>query len=239
MKSIRSFSFFLLVLTGSIVFTACNLVEKPESTPVLITFNPNLTYGSVTDADGNIYKTITIGTQTWMAENLRTTKYRNGVDIPNVTDNTAWKSLTTGAWKNYNAASNSSKFGKLYNWYAVTDSRNIAPTGWHLPTAAEWTTLITYLGGESVAGGKLKEIGTDNWNNPNTGATNESGFTALPGGCFDGDTFYNIGGYSYWWSSTLYNTYFAMCIYISFDISYAHSDLSYKQNGLSVRCVKD
>jgi len=211
----------------------------------VITFNHNLTYGSVTDIDGNIYKTITIGTQTWMAENLRTTKYRNGVAIPNVTDNTSWTSLTTGAWCNCNndASNVQKKYGKLYNWYAATDSRNIAPTGWHVPSDAEWSTLTTYLGGEAVAGGKLKETGTFNWVSLNTSATNETGFSALPGGyrtSSDG-TFYGVGGSGYWWSATEKDVNLALFRSMYYNTSnvfrnYYHLD---ELSGLSVRCVKD
>jgi uncharacterized protein (TIGR02145 family) len=120
-------------------------------------FNPNLTYGAVNDIDGNTYKTIVIGTQTWMAENLKTTKYRNGDTIPTNLTNAAWSDATTGAYAIYNNdAANNTIYGKLYNWYAVTDSRNICPVGWHVPSDSEWTTLVNYLGGALVAGGKLK-----------------------------------------------------------------------------------
>jgi len=205
-----------------------------------IIFNPDLTYGSVTDIDGNIYKTIIIGTQTWMAENLKTTKYRNGDPIPNVTDNTAWYALSTGSycWYNNDAATYKATYGVLYNWGAVSDSRNIAPTGWHIPTDAEWTTLTTFLGGESVAGGKLKETGTTHWQSPNTGATNSSGFTALPGGCrVQIGTFDSVNGGGYWWSSTdnsITNAWNRSIFYGSVDrVS------NYKHNGFSVRCLRD
>ena len=144
-----------------------------------IVFNPNITYGSITDIDGNTYKTVTIGTQTWMAENLKVTKYNDGIAIPNVTDNTAWRELTTGALCDYgNTPSNSETYGKLYNWHAVNTGK-LCPTGWHVPSDAEWTELTDYLGGTSVAGDKLKETGSTHWSNLRTGATNETGFTAL------------------------------------------------------------
>ena len=150
--------------------------------------------GTVTDIDGNTYQTVKIGDQWWMAENLKVTCYRNGDAIPNITDGTTWASLSTGAYCEYNNdINNVATYGRLYNWYAVTDSRNIAPAGWHVPSDAEWKQLEMYLGmSQSEAdatgwrgtdeGGKLKEVGTMHWNSPNTGATNESGFTALPGG---------------------------------------------------------
>lgn len=149
--------------------------------------------GTITDIDGNTYQTIEIGDQLWMAENLKVTHYRNGDAIPNVTDSLEWEELTTGAFCNYdNNESNVATYGRLYNWYAVNDSRNIAPEGWHVPSDIEWQTLVDYLGGAAVAGGKMKEAGTTHWNSPNTGATDESGFSALPGGCRCGNL---LGGY--------------------------------------------
>jgi uncharacterized protein (TIGR02145 family) len=121
---------------------------------------PKRVTGPVTDYDGNVYNTVTIGTQTWMTEDLRVTHYRNGDLIPNVAETAAWNNLTTGAYCNYdNDKRNSATYGRLYNWYAVISGANLAPSGWHVPTDAEWTTLTTYLGGEGVAGGKLKESG--------------------------------------------------------------------------------
>ncbi|MFA4907903.1 MAG: FISUMP domain-containing protein [archaeon] len=197
--------------------------------------------GTVIDIDGNTYQTVKIGNQWWMAENLKVTHYRNGEAIPNVTDNTAWSNLTTGAYCNYeNNSTNVDTYGRLYNWYAVDDSRNIAPTGWHVPTDAEWQTLVDYLGGESVAGGKMKETGTTHWRSPNTGATNESGFSALPGGYRHNDGTYNHVGYDgHWWSATEDGSNSAR----HRTLYYNHSDvycLSYfKRAGFSLRCVRD
>jgi len=147
------------------------------------TFTTEKGVQTITDIDGNVYHSVTIGTQTWMVENLRTSKYRNGDSIINVTNNTSWSTLTSGAYCDYdNTPNNSIIYGKLYNWYAINDSRSIAPMGWHVPTDVEWTTLITYLGGESIAGGKLKETGIIHWETPNGDATNTSIFTGLPGG---------------------------------------------------------
>lgn len=134
---------------------------------------------TVTDIDGNIYTTVTIGTQIWMVENLNTTRYRDGSDILNVTDNTEWSELTIGAYCNYdNDVNNANIYGALYNWYTV-NTGNLCPTGWHIPSEGEWTVLISSLGGESVAGGKLKQIGTEYWEDPNNPATNEVGFNGL------------------------------------------------------------
>ncbi|MEO6542359.1 MAG: fibrobacter succinogenes major paralogous domain-containing protein, partial [Ferruginibacter sp.] len=148
---------------------------------------------------------VTICTQIWMLKNLEVTTYRNGDLIPEVTDPTVWSTLTTGAWCYYsNNAANGPVYGKLYNWYAVNDPRGLAPTGWHVPTDAEFTTLRTCLGGNAVAGGKLKEIGTTHWNSPNVGATNSSGFTALPAGESGGGAGINMGQFNNMWTSTEY-----------------------------------
>lgn len=207
-------------------------------------FNTTKTYGTMTDQNGNTYKTITIGTQTWMAENLRVTKYRNGDPIPNVTDNTAWTTLTTGAYCSYNNTANKddiASYGRLYNWYAASDSRNIAPLGWHVPTDAEWTTLTTYLGGETVAGGKMKEAGTTHWTSPNTSATNESGFTALPSGYrSDGDgSFDYLGSGGLWWSSTADGATYAWDRYLNYVNPLCNRSYYGKQYGFAVRLIKD
>src|ERR1035437_1728963 len=143
-------------------------------------------------------------TQVWMLKNLDVSTYRNGDWIPEVTDPGAWSALTTGAWCWYNNDPTMGViYGKLYNWYAVNDPRGLAPTGWHVPSDAEWWTLSTCLGGAAVAGGAMKETGTTHWTSPNTGATNSSGFTGLPEGLrTDGGPFYDVGSYGGWWSST-------------------------------------
>ena len=207
--------------------------EDPTPTPVPTT---------VTDIDGNIYHTVTIGTQTWMVENLKTTKYRDGTAIQNVTDGTTWFTLTTGAYCNYAFnPTNSETYGRQYNWYAATDAHNICPTGWHLPTDADWVKLITYLGGGSIAGGKLKETGTNHWQSPNSGATNETGFTALPGGDLPTNMggVHFIGGNGCWWSSTEYSASEAWKIYMVFDKTTAERSYSSKSCGSSIRCIMD
>lgn len=207
-----------------------------------IIYNPGLTYGSVTDIEGNTYKTIVIGTQTWMADNLRTTKYNNGTSIPNVTDNVTWTSLTTPGYCWYNNdLYNKNYVGALYNWF-VLDSGNICPAGWHIPTDNEWTVLANYLGGSTIAGAKVKEIGTSHWDEPNTGATNSSGFTSLPSGHrSDSDgSFAGMFTFETLWSSTEYNE--LKPYYRS--ISWTNTELwrgsgGYKQIGKSMRCIKD
>ncbi len=159
-----------------------NELSFTTSAVTSIIFNPDLTYGSVSDIDGNIYKTIQIGTQTWMAENLKTTKFNDGTPLVNVTDNFEWENSTDDGycWYNNDASSYKTTYGALYNWNAVIDNRNLCPAGWHVPTTPEWYTLKTYLGGESVVGDQVKESGTTHWVGSNSGS-NETGFTALPG----------------------------------------------------------
>ena len=196
----------------------------------------------VTDYDGNVYNAVRIGEQVWTTENLNVTHYRNGDPIPNVSDNTEWINLRTGARCYYDndSATYSDTYGSLYNYYTVADPRNLCPTGWHVPSDAEWTTLETYLGGITYAGGKMKETGTTHWKYPNTGASNESHFTALPGGYRtynDGRT-YGMGDAGYWWSSTEYIT-----LAISWSLGYSmyniSRDQSRKWKGYSVRCIRD
>ena len=207
---------------------------------------PTSGYGSnIIDVDGNTYKTVYIGTQKWMAENLKTSKYSDGTTIPNITDNSLWTNNRTGAWSYYNNdAANNVKYGKLYNWYALNSTsngnKNICPEGWHVPTDVEWTILTNYLGGESVAGGKMKEVGTTNWNSPNTGALNTTLFTGIPGGYRDYAGGYNdFGTLVLWWSKTESTSVNSWLI----DISNTSSNLgrkSYgKSNGFSVRCLKN
>ncbi|MDO8952800.1 MAG: fibrobacter succinogenes major paralogous domain-containing protein, partial [Draconibacterium sp.] len=175
-----------------------------------------MTASSCEKMDTTEYESVTIGTQVWMLKNLNVTTYRNGDAIYNVTDNTEWRNLTTGAYCDYeNSSIKADTYGRLYNWYAINDSRNIAPTGWHVATDGEWTTLINYLGGLNLAGGKLKEIGTSHWNTPNIGATNESGFTALPGGYrhYDGGS-YDLKNMGSFWSSSEASPYNAWSYYL-------------------------
>ncbi|HPT03388.1 MAG TPA: fibrobacter succinogenes major paralogous domain-containing protein [Bacteroidales bacterium] len=197
---------------------------------------------TVADIDGNIYHTVTIGTQVWMAENLKVTRYRNGDSIPCVTDSLTWSNLTTGACCDYgNIPGNSIVYGKLYNWYAVNDSCSIAPQGWHIPSATEWQTLVNYLGGNGIAGGKLKETDTFYWWKPNDGATNVSGFTALPAGLRHAANgqYMSLGELTMLWSSSRIDADGASDLYLSYwsaETSIAYTNL---RMGLSVRCVKD
>jgi uncharacterized protein (TIGR02145 family) len=186
---------------------------------------------TVTDIAGNVYHTVTIGKQLWMVENLKTTLYHDSTSVP-------------GTYT-YNGTTNNdtiNTYGRLYNWHTVKPGK-LCPTGWHIPTDAEWTTLITFLGGISIAGGKLKETGTTHWLNPNTGATNETGFTALPGGIRFGDNkFYSIGSLGHWWSSTEDQAHIGVAAWSWFILNSGSgiSRISYGENNcLSVRCLND
>ena len=206
--------------------------------------------GTIRDVDNNLYNIITIDGQVWMAENLKTTRFNDKTKIPLVTDYDAWAALSTPGYSWYNNdKKNATTYGALYNWYTLDASRNgnknVCPTGWHIPSHGEWLTLINYLGGEFNAGSKLKEAGTAHWQSPNTGATNESGFTALPGGLrYINGTFYDFGEAGYWWSSTeddgpVNGTYNAWYVYMNYSITNVGIGSTNEQYGLSVRCLKD
>jgi uncharacterized protein (TIGR02145 family) len=195
---------------------------------------------TVSDIDGNVYNILEIGSQWWMAENLKVTHYRNGDPIPNVVDKTDWNDLSSGAYCSYdNDDGNIAIYGLLYNWYAVDDSRIIAPEGWHVPSRAEWQILIDYLGGSNNAGGKMKESGTTHWRSPNTGATNESGFSALPGGARISLGYFTLGGSAFFMSSTELGSSSFWCLHLSYLYNRLAGEEWTKQSGLSVRCVKD
>ncbi len=188
------------------------------------------------------YQPLTIGSQVWMLKNLNVDHYRNGDSIPEVKDSAAWSNLKTGAWCYYNNYPVMGDiYSKLYNWYAVNDSRGIAPVGWHIPSDTECSTLTTYLGGKLIAGGKLKEKGMAHWESPNEGASNESGFSALPGGFRHyGGSFYLIGFYGDWWSSTsVGSSTFAERWYLRSDSALMYMLSIFKGDAFSVRCIKD
>jgi uncharacterized protein (TIGR02145 family) len=204
-------------------------------------FNPNLTYGTLTDQDGNIYKTITIGSQTWMAENLRTTKYRDGSRINMSIED--WSDWTQGYFCEYNNTRNPDSiatYGRLYNWNALNSSRNIAPTGWRVPTQEDWETLIAFLGGGAFVGGKLKEIGVTHWNDPNLEANNESGFTALPGGYrADNGGFLGMGQNANFWTNLELSSNSGQNFNLSAGAGGVGSYLGFKSFGFSLRLIKE
>jgi len=203
---------------------------------------------TVTDIDGNVYQTVQIGEQLWMKENLKVTHYNNGDEIPTGYSNDEWANLSTGAYAVYDDnESNADTYGYLYNWYAVDDDRGVCPASWHVPTDGEYTALSDYLGGTSVAGGKLKECTegscpeSEYWYSPNTGATNESGFTGLPGGFRNTSGAYvDMGEGGYFRSSSEYNSYRAWFhgLYSTWEEVYRGFEMN-KNSGLSVRCVGD
>jgi len=197
---------------------------------------------TITDIDGNTYNAIVIGTQVWMGENLRVTKFSNGDQIPDSPAGVAWDTVTTPASSINPMVNNyASIYGRQYNWFAVSDSRNLCPAGWHVSTDAEWTQLTDYLGGDSIAGGKLKESGNLYWNSPNTGATNESGFASRPSGfrSLYGGVVLMPGDIGSWWTSTGYDSTNAWNRFMfSEDETVSRVDND-KKSGFSVRCVKD
>lgn len=224
MKKLNNNCFFALCLL-LICNSGCRTIPKP-----------------ITDIDGNIYKTVKIGNQVWMAENLKVTRYRNGDTIPDITGNTEWSNIDSGAYCYYNNNDSIGEiYGKLYNWYAITDSRVIAPEGWHIPGSDELRILIDYLGGEDIAAGKMKEAGFYHWLYPNTGGVNESGFSALPGGyrLNKGGTFHTLGSNCYLWTTTESYEFFSWSQQIFYFFADQEPDLDFATYGFSVRCVKD
>ena len=208
-----------------------------DTTRIIINFNPDLIYDSIYDSEGNKYRTIEIGTQTWMAENLRSTKLNDGTDIPFVPDVTLWSGLTTPGYCWFN--NDSVGYGALYNWYTVNTGK-LCPEGWHVPEDDEWTLLTDYLGGKSVAGGKLRETGTSHWQSPNTGATNETGFTGLPAGYRNAAGGFNsFGSYAFWWSSTEWSSIGAWYRDVYYGYNSVDRSNSNKKSGANIRCLKD
>jgi uncharacterized protein (TIGR02145 family) len=196
----------------------------------------------VTDIDGNSYSYVAIGNQKWLSDNLRVSRYNNGDPILIVSNNTDWSNLITGArcWYFNDSITYESPYGNLYNWYAVTDNRGICPVGWHVPTDTEWTTLTTHLGGEAVAGAKLKSNGLEYWNAPNTSATNERDFSALPAGYIDNTgNFLGVRNDAFFWSSSYYNSddAWSRSPYISSAQMYKY--FRSKKSGFSIRCLKN
>jgi uncharacterized protein (TIGR02145 family) len=194
---------------------------------------------TVTDFDGNVYNVVSIGSQCWMKENLKTTHYRNGTGIVNFSSSNQWSNATFGSYTEYNSSSGYGQiYGKLYNFLAVANPAGLCPTGWHVPTDAEWTTLENSLGGSSIAGGKMKEIGTTYWSSPNAGASNSSGFSGLPGGYRDDFGQYVGEGYNgYWWSSTqIPSCYFRYLNWLAPNVNRSGNNELF---GYSVRCVRD
>ena len=221
--------FYISLLLTFLFYLSCS--DEPTSSEEIET-------GTVTDIDGNVYQTRRIGNQWWMAENLKVTHYRNGDVIPNVTDSATWLDTYTGAYCNFDYSTfTTSTYGRLYNWYAVDDSRKIAPSGWHVASDEEWHTLVDYLGGDSLAAGEMKS--TSGWYNNGNGS-NSSGFSALPGGYREANgTFYYLGLWSNFWSSTEFGNDEALFRCLNYEqlvVYYIHTN---KKCGFSVRCIRD
>lgn len=263
-ENLRKFRILAPGTAGQVLKMSSGTNPVPEwgtvSTASVPAFSPCGT--TISDIDGNSYNTVLIGAQCWTKENLRVRRYNNGTSIlfdatgGSGGSSTTWQNLTIGAHTIYandstTTPSNRTKYGYLYNWYAAkgiyttgniasTDTLNICPSGWHVPTDAEWTTLTTELGGESVAGGKMKSVGTAYWNSLNTGATNESGFSALPGGyrTVDG-SFYDIRNLAFFWSATEYDYGLAWNRNLYYHNGSVNRSINLKSFGASVRCLRD
>jgi uncharacterized protein (TIGR02145 family) len=203
--------------------------------------SPSTPVTTVKDVDGNVYDVVQIGTQYWTQQNLATTHFSDGTAIPLASDATTWSGLTTPAFGYYNfdKADNGPTYGALYNWYAATTG-TLCPAGWHVPTSGEWQTLFTFEGGMQVAGGPLKST-SSLWEAPNTGATNSSGFTALPGGGIDGDgSSGHLTQYAKFWSTTAgTGSETALPYYLGYDGTGVGPDNYAAQGGLSIRCLQN
>ena len=254
-KSIQIIATAFAILLGNVGFSQVDSVYIVKGDSVLAVYattdvdsvifhNPNpidtTINSTITDADGNVYTSVTIGTQEWMTENLRTTKYSDGTSIPNVTGKTDWYKLSTGAWCNYdNSSTNDVTYGKLYNWYAVNTSK-LCPTGWHVPTDAEWTILTDYLtanGHSGKEGTALKS--TSGWSSGN--GTDDYGWLGLPGGYrySASGLFKYIGGNGFWWSSSQSFTDYAWYRNLGGSNDSVYRNYFNKRNGFSVRCLRD
>src|SRR4030042_1423566 len=244
-KVIRHSSLLLNVFLVMLI-AGCSKDESPGEFLLNLPETLNAITDRVTDIEGNSCRIVVVGTQTWMAENLRTSKLNDGTPVPNVTVGSEWVRLTSPGycWYANNEADNKNTYGALYNWYAV-NSGKLAPLGWHVPTQEEWTTLIEYLGGEEKAGGRMKEAGLVYWNSPNADATNLSGFSARAGGgrdCFCSGT-HGLKDKGYWWTATASDNkdmaYYHMLVKETGKIDNTADIINYKTLGFSVRCVKD
>jgi uncharacterized protein (TIGR02145 family) len=225
-----------------VIIPGISAANTGANTPPTSGYGPN-----ITDIDGNTYKTIYIGSQQWMGENLKTTRYSDGTEIPNITDNTEWIYIRKGAYCIYdNDSKNNNIYGKLYNWYVTNTTangnKNVCPTGWHVPSDGDWTILTDYLGGDSISGGKMKEVANNLWGNQNTQSTNSSLFTALPSGFrfANSNNFMLLGRNCFWWSSSLTDQpdfSWVRRIYSSENKLERYKDVIYY--GFSIRCLKD
>ena len=243
-NGVGSFSGTLKGLKGQTTYYVCAFATNSNGTGYGNIKSIATLDTTITDVDNNHYRIVQIGTQVWMAENLKTTKFKHGTSIPLITDNTAWCNLSTSGycWYNNDEPNYKNTYGALYNWYAV-NTGSLAPTGWHVPSDIDWTVLTDFLGSEDVAGGRLKETGTTHWLSPNTGATNETGFTALPGGVRDPDydgIFLGMGSYGFWWSSSENTPGYSWARVLIWNSSSILRDGGLDEvSGFSVRCIRN
>ena len=256
MKKILLFCLLILIIVVS-----CKRLDPPVSNNNTDSNSTDSIFQQdavLIDVDSNLYPTISyyindsIYYQTWMQKNLTVSHYRNGDTIPEVSDSATWANLTTGGWCWYNndSATYASTYGKLYNWYAVNDSRGLAPEGWEIPLKSTWDSLVKFIDNTTdttqgsvnygvSAGGPMKQIGTSLWRNPNRGASNTSGFSGLPGGCrTEGSSFIDNRVYGVWWSKTEYSNDYAWFIFLGYDYLQVGRSNNLKKKGFSVRCVK-
>ena len=228
-----------------VIFSSCkknNTTQSPSNntTPTPTTACSFTAGNGLTDIDGNTYTTVIIGNQEWMAQNLKVSKYRNGISIPTVTDSALWRYSTSGACcYQQNLLTNKNIYGMLYNWMVTTNTNNIAPIGWHVPTTAEWNILINNMGGNTIAGDKLKEAGTLHWASPSNG-NNCSGFNALPGGDRFIGQFKSLNTKGAWWTSTPNGAGYANVVTMGNSTANVYSNDFYnEEDGLYIRLVKD
>jgi len=216
--------FYLFV--AIVLLNSCNKESNKNDTPI-----------SVSDVDGNVYNTLTIGTQVWMRQNLKTTHYQNGDSIIEIIDNAQWLNDKKGAFCNYNNdIENVDTFGHLYNWYAVNNPNGLCPSGWHIPSDSEWNILVNYLGGQSIAGGATKEISI--WDMPNTDATNSSELTVIPaGGRYENGIYSGLYQYAAFWSSTEYDSTDSWYDNMNFNNAQVYRYFYPKSAGYSCRCI--
>jgi uncharacterized protein (TIGR02145 family) len=236
MKTKARFLIYSLFIFGVLLFfnIGCKKDQTENNTV-------QIEKGTITDIDGNVYVTVKIGTQWWMAENLKTTRYNDGSSISLVLEDSIWGILSTPGYCFFNNDyKNKEIYGALYNWYAVNTNK-LAPSGWHVPTSSEWMTLFNYVGGADVAGDKLKESGKSHWQDTNSGITNDYGFNALPGGQRGNNEsfFWYLNTHGFWWSSAQANNGWAGSVQLTTGCPWVDVYELDPHNGFSVRCVRD
>jgi len=234
--------YLIVIILLSLAGGGCSRCSSDKSkAPASNVEEKHLFGNSVTDINGNSYQVKSIGGQDWFTENLRVTRFSNGDPIPEIQDKQTWKKTRTAGLCNFdNDPSSAIRLGTLYNWHAVADPRNLCPKGWHIPSEQEWSQLTRFLGGDAVAGGKMKNPGNDRWAWPNSGATNESGFNAIPNGYrSNAGIFYLLDTYTFFWTSTGYSGEEALSKFLQNDYDGVTTIENDHNFGFSVRCVKD